>query len=96
MADFDHGCVGVVGGCSLVEAPVWAVLVWCSTNSLRRRSSWRWFQIRVQGPASRPGMDGGGCRSQHCAEDREVVGVAGEDIIAETNGRDHQVSVDDI
>ena len=27
LAKFDHGCVGVVAGCSLVEVPVWAVLV---------------------------------------------------------------------
>lgn len=43
---------------------------------------------------SRPGMHGWGCRAQRRAERGEVVGVAGEDVVADAYGRDHEVGVD--
>lgn len=45
---------------------------------------------------SRPGMDRGGGRSECCAERREVFWVAGQDVVAQANGGDHQVGVDDV
>ena len=43
-----------------------------------------------------PWVDGGGCGAQYGAERGEVVWVAGEDVVVETNGGDHQVGVDDV
>ena len=41
-------------------------------------------------------MDRGGGRSERCAKRHEVVGVAGQDVVAEPNCGDHQVGVDDV
>lgn len=49
----------------------------------------------VQG-VSRPGVDRGGGRSERGAKRCEVVGVAGQDVVARANGGDHQVGVDDV
>ncbi|MDH3302823.1 MAG: hypothetical protein OES24_20180 [Acidimicrobiia bacterium] len=43
-----------------------------------------------------PGVDGGGRRAKQRRERREVVQVAGEDVVAKSCGGDHKVGVDDI
>ncbi len=76
------------------------------------RSMWTWWWICGPGlvvstgsircwwlsvcDGSGPGVDGGGGWAQHGRERREVVWVAGEDVVAETEGGDHQVGVDDV
>lgn len=45
---------------------------------------------------SGPGVDGGCCGAEWGGELGEVVGVAGEDVVAEPEGADDEVGVDDV
>ena len=46
--------------------------------------------------SSGPSVDGGRCWTKNGAEVCEVVGVAGEDVLAEADGGDDEVGVDDV
>jgi len=79
-----------------------AIIGWATTEARRLHQSWGFradlrhtLEYTVLG-ASRPVVDRGGGGSERCAKRCEVVGVAGQDVVAQTNGGDHQVGVDDV
>lgn len=54
------------------------------------------LSVHVFGSASWPRVHGRSCWAQRLAERGEVVGVAGEDVVADAYGGDHEVGVDHV